>query len=143
MPLVYKFRKFKLEDGDYVKRPIVNIVLKKSNKFLRFDAILDSGSDITTISQEMADYLEIKSEDIESEMIGYRGKGKIKHGKLTLIFKGKVERQDEILNDLPVGIMQDPDEQEVVVGTKGVFEHFKILFNDSKSISLTRLSNTN
>ena len=139
MPLIYRFRKFRLEDGTYVKRPIINIILKRDNKSLRFDAILDSGSDITTISQEMANYLEVKSNEKEAEMIGYQGRGKVKHGKLTLIFKGRVQRQDEVLNNIPVAIMQDPDEQEVVVGTQGVFEHFKILFNDSKNVSLTRI----
>lgn len=139
MSLIYRFKKFKLEDGTYIKRPIINIILKKANKSLRFDVILDSGSDITTISQDMADYLEIENNEEETEMIGYKGKGKIKHGKLTLIFKGKVERQDEILNDVPVAIMQNAEEQEAIVGTKGIFEHFKIIFNDSKSVSLTRI----
>ena len=139
MSLTYRFRKFKLENGYYVKRPMVNIVLKKEDKSLRFDVILDSGSDITTISKDIADYLEIKSDDKESEMIGYKGTGKIRHGNLTLIFKGKMQRQDEVVHDVPVAIMQDSEEEEVVVGTRGIFEHFKILFNDSKNVSITRI----
>lgn len=49
MTLTYKFKKFRLEDGTYTKRPIVDITLKNDDKHLEFGAILDSGSDLTTI----------------------------------------------------------------------------------------------
>ena len=57
MALVYKFKKFRLEDGTYTKRPIVDIILKNEGKSLEFGAILDSGSDLTTIPRAIADYL--------------------------------------------------------------------------------------
>ena len=31
-------------------------------------------------------------------------------------------------------IMQDSEEEEIVIGTRGIFEHFKILFNNSKNV---------
>ncbi|MBI2508235.1 hypothetical protein HYV89_04755 [Candidatus Woesearchaeota archaeon] len=106
---------------------------------MEFSVILDSGSDITTVPKAIADFLDLEIENEESEMIGYKGIGKIKNSKVTIIFKGKVQRLDEVLHDVPIAVMQDPEEQEVVVGTRGVFEHFKILFNDSKSVSITRI----
>ncbi len=139
MSLIYRFRKFKLEDGSYIKRPIIDIALRKESKSLEFSVILDSGSDITTVPQAIADFLELKIKDEEGEMIGYKGRGMIKHSKVTIVFKGKEQRMDEVLHDVPIAIMQGPEEQEVVIGTKGIFEHFKILFNDSKSVSLTRI----
>ena len=138
MSLIYRFR---LEDGTYIKRPIIDIALKKENKSLEFSVILDSGSDITTVPQAIADILGLEVKDEENEMIGYKGRGKIKNGKVMLILKGKMQRIDGVLQDVPIAVMQDPEEQEVVVGTKGVFEPFKILFNDGKSVSLTRLPN--
>ena len=141
MTLSYKFKKFKLESGAYTKRPIVDIMLKNGDKYLEFGAILDSGSDLTTIPKSVADYLELKGEEKEIEMVGYKGVGKIRESKITVIFKGKAQRQNEVLNSIPVAIMQDPEEEDVIVGTIGVFEHFKILFNDTKNVSLTRLRN--
>ena len=141
MALSYKFKRFRLEDGTYTKRPIIDIILKNDDKSLEFGAILDSGSDITTIPKAVADYLGLKTEDKEVEMVGYKGKGKVKQSRITIIFKSKVQRQDEILSRVPVAIMQDPEEQEIIIGTSGVFEHFKIVFNDTKNIILTRLVN--
>ena len=141
MALSYKFKKFKLEDGTYVKRPVVNIVVKNEDKSLDFWAILDSGSDLTTIPKAVADYLGLKAEGKEIEMVGYKGAGKVKQSRVTIIFKGKVQRQEEKLNNIPIAIMQDPEEEDVIIGTSGVFEHFRITFNDTKSISLTRLPN--
>ena len=139
MGLTYKFTKFKLENGSYTKRPMVNVVLKNGEKSMQFYSILDSGSDITTIPKTVADYLGLKTEEKEIDMVGYKGKGKIKQSKVTIIFKGKVQREDEILNSVPVAIMQDPEEEDVIIGTTGIFEHFKIIFNDSKNLRLTRL----
>lgn len=139
MTLNYKFKKFKLEDGTYVKRPVVNVILKKDDKYLEFWAILDSGSDLTTIPKAVADYLELKTEDKEIEMVGYRGFGKVKASKVGMIFKGKAQRQEEMLNNVPVAIMQNPEEEDVITGTAGVFENFRIIFDDTKSISLTKL----
>ena len=141
MTLNYKFKKFKLENGMYTRRPIVDIVLKNDDRYLEFGAILDSGSDLTTIPKSVADYLGLKTEDKEIDMVGYKGAGKVKQSRVTIIFKGKVQRQEEKLNNIPIAIMQDPEEEDVIIGTSGVFEHFRITFNDTKSISLTRLPN--
>ena len=106
---------------------------------MEFWAILDSGSDLTTIPKSVADYLGLKTQDREIEMVGYKGIGKVKESKVTIIFKGKSQRQEEILNNAPIAIMQDPGEDDVVIGTTGIFEHFKIIFNDTKNITLVRL----
>ena len=126
MTLSYRFKKFRLEGGTYIKRPVVNVILKNESKSLEFLAILDSGSDLTTIQKSVAEYLCLKAEDKES--------------KVTITFKGKAQRQDEALNNVPVAIMQDPEEEDVIIGTSGVFEQFKIIFNDTKNINLVRLS---
>ena len=84
MALSYRFKKFKLDDGTYTKRPIVDVILKNNDKYLEFGAILDSGSDITTIPKAAADSLELNIDDKE-------------------------------------------------------VEHFKITFNDTQNINLTRL----
>lgn len=139
MVLSYKFKKFRLEDGIYVKRPVVNIILKNVDKYLEFWAILDSGSDLTTIPKAVADYLGLKADDKEIEMVGYKGAGKVKQSKVTIIFKGKVQRQEEMLHNVPIAIMQDPEEEDVIIGTSGVFENFKIIFNDTKNMSFIRL----
>lgn len=139
MALSYRFKKFKLFDGIYTKRPIVDIILKNGGNSLEFGAILDSGSDITTIPKAVADCLEIKADDKETEMVGYKGTGKVKHGKVTIVFKGKAQRQDEVLNSVPVAIMQDPEEEDVIIGTLGVFEHFKIVFDDTEKVTMMRL----
>ena len=141
MTLNYKFKKFKLENGMYTRRPIIDIILKNDDRYLEFGAILDSGSDLTTIPKSVADYLGLKAEDKEIDMVGYKGTGKVKQSKVSITFKGKVQRQAETLSNVPVVVMQDPDEEDVIIGTFGVFEHFKIIFNDTKSISLTRLPN--
>lgn len=141
MALSYKFKKFRLENGTYVKRPVVNVILKNEMRILEFWAILDSGSDLTTIPKAVADYLGLKVDDKEIEMVGYKGTGKVKQGKVTVIFKGKAQRQEEILDNVPVAIMQDPEEEDVIIGTSGVFECFRITFNDTKNITFTRLLN--
>ncbi|MBI1935739.1 retropepsin-like domain-containing protein [Candidatus Woesearchaeota archaeon] len=139
MALSYKFKKFRLENGMYIKRPVVNIILKNDGRSLEFWAILDSGSDLTTVPNSVAGYLGLKTEDKELDMVGYKGTGKVKQGRITIVFKGKVQRQEEILSNVPVAIMQDTEEEDVIIGTSGVFENFRIIFNDSKNISLVRL----
>ena len=141
MTLSYKFKKFKLENGTLAKRPIVDIILKNDDKYLEFGAILDSGSDLTTIPKAAAEYLGLKANEKEIEMVGYKGTGKVRQSRVTIIFKGKVQRQEETLHNVPVAIMQDPEEEDVIIGTNGVFEHFKIIFNDTKNITITKLSN--
>ncbi|MBI2141908.1 aspartyl protease family protein, partial [Candidatus Woesearchaeota archaeon] len=106
MVLSYRFKKFRLSSGIYAKRPVVDIVLKNNGKSLEFGAILDSGSDITTVPKAVAEYLEIKAAGEETEMVGYKGSGKVRHGKVVMVFKGKVQRQNEVLNNVPVAIMQ-------------------------------------
>ena len=140
MTLSYKFKKFRLENGMYTKRPIVDIILKANDKYLEFGAILDSGSDLTTIPKSVADYLGLKTDDKEIDMVGYKGTGKVKQSKVAITFRGKVQRQEETLNNVPVAVMQDPEEEDVIIGTFGVFEQFRIIFNDTKSLSLTRLN---
>ena len=132
MTLSYKFKKFKLENGTLTKRPIVDIILKNDDKYLEFGAILDSGSDLTTIPKAAAEYLGLKANEKEIE---------IRQSRVTIVFKGKVQRQEETLHNVPVAIMQDPEEEDVIIGTNGVFEHFKIIFNDTKNITITKLSN--
>lgn len=73
-------------------------------------------------------------------MVGYKGFGKVKVSKVTIVFKGKAQRQEEVLNNVPIAVMQDPEEEDVIIGTSGVFEHFRITFNDTQNISLTKLS---
>ncbi|MBI2574758.1 retropepsin-like domain-containing protein, partial [Candidatus Woesearchaeota archaeon] len=109
-----------MSSGIYAKRPVVDILLKNNGKFLEFGAILDSGSDITTVPKAVAEYLEIKATGEETEMVGYKGAGKVRHGKVVMVFKGKVQRQNEVLNNVPVAIMQDPEEEDVIIGTSGV-----------------------
>ena len=139
MSLTYKFKKFRLEDGTYIKRPIVDIILRNNGKYLEFGAILDSGSDVTTIPKAVADYLDLKVQERDIEMVGYKGAGKVKRSKLTIVLKGKVGRLDEALNNVPVAVMQDPEEEDVIIGTSGIFEYFKIVFNDTKDIRITKL----
>ncbi len=142
MTLTYKFKKFRLENGTQTKRPIVDIILRNDDKYLEFGAILDSGSDLTTIPKAAADYLGLKADTKEIEMVGYKGTGKVRQSRVAIIFKGKVQRQEETLYNVPVAIMQDPEEEDVIIGTNGIFEHFKIIFNDTKNISLTKLPNS-
>ena len=57
MNLIYRCKHLKLEDGAFVKRPLIPVTLIGKSERLNFTAVLDSGSDYILLPLEVAESL--------------------------------------------------------------------------------------
>ncbi len=81
MGFSFRYKPSKLKSGKIIYRPIIPITFDGKEKKEDFIAILDSGSDMTTIPKEIAEILNIKYMG-ENEVSGISGiKVKAKEGK--------------------------------------------------------------
>ena len=72
MPLIYKFKKEKLESGDYTARPKIMIKLSTEERSLSTIALLDSGSDISIIPKKIAQGLGLSLEGKKQTIYGFQ-----------------------------------------------------------------------
>jgi hypothetical protein len=117
----------RLKSGDRIYRPLIPLTLEGEEK-LDVIAILDSGSDITVIPEEIALMLGIKCHK-ENEITGIGGIPiKSKEGNIRATF-GKGH---EIYTfDIPVLIPEKKD-VAIIIGRAKFFEHFKITFSEAE-----------
>ena len=82
MVLSYKFKRQKLESGQYVMRPIIPITLEGKIK-LDTTALIDSGCDITLVPEVIAEAIGLEKSDKTNEVYGYSEKMSV-HDNKTL-----------------------------------------------------------
>ena len=70
MAFSYKYKPVKLKSGGFLYRPMIPITCEGLDLF----SMLDSGSDLSVISEEIAEELSIQKSE-ETELYGITGKG--------------------------------------------------------------------
>ncbi len=142
--LTYKFISEKLHDGSIAHRPKIDVTLLGTRTPMRFYALLDSGTDVTIIPRSIADFLGIQYDfKSEEKFLGF-GKEAFQcaPAEVDITFHGKVPRNSETLQRVPVLVALTGDEKEPVLGLRKIFDSFKVTFLKRK-IQLTRLHDRN
>jgi hypothetical protein len=139
MTFSFRYRAISLKSGELIHRPIIPLTLEGEEKF-DIIGMLDSGSDITIITKEIADV--IKPEYTrDNEVSGISGVAvKAKQGKISVRFgKGR----EFYIFEIPI-LVPEKEDVPMIIGRLGFFEQFKITFSESeKKIIFKKISPLN
>ncbi|MBU3906644.1 MAG: retropepsin-like domain-containing protein [Nanoarchaeota archaeon] len=128
MTFSFKYKPVKLKTGETLYRPLIPITLEGEEK-IDVLAMLDSGSDITIIPEELAEVLGV---EYKKDNIIYgisREPVDAKEGKIYVKFgKGNEFYSFEIPILVPTGKLDLP----IIIGRAGFFNQFKIIFIESE-----------
>jgi len=125
MSFSFKYKPVLLHGGLTTKRPLIPLRLIGEKEVLDIFGILDSGSDMTVIPKDMADFLGIKIVG-KDELTGISNeKTQVEVGYIKILF-GK--DREEYESTIPVLINKQGD--SIVIGRDGFFDQFKITFNE-------------
>ncbi len=136
MPLTYKFKKEKLEDGSYVSRPRILITLKGSKASIDIPALIDCGADTSVIPNKIAKAIGLSTQGEKTKIYTYLESTDVVRSKASFIFIGRAMRESVTLDNIPVLIDtsdRDDGEQEIILGVDGIFDNFDITFKKSKN----------
>ena len=135
MGLLYKFKKEQLEDGRFVSRPRIPVILHGETS-IEVVALIDSGCDITVIPEDLAKAVGLNLKGTESTLYGFRESNKVIQSKASLTFMGKEKRQN-IKVQIPILIVESKEgfseDAGIVLGVEGVFDKFNINFKKAKN----------
>lgn len=136
MSLVYRFRKEKLEDGSYVSRPRILVLLKGPETVVKVPALIDSGCDVTVIPEEVARAIGLNLGGERSKLYAYRECTEVIRSEASIIFMGRAQREAVELR-LPVLVALSQrgkeDEPDITLGVEGIFDAFDINFRKAKN----------
>jgi len=125
-------RSLDFKNGGYVYTPSLEIEIINGSRKFSTDAIIDSGSDCTMMSGEVAQVLGIdfskceKDPDIKG-ILGASSEGFIANIKI------KVEKFEDEPLDVKVTFIPGLN-TPVLLGQNDFFQHFQVLFNKKKNI---------
>ncbi len=103
-----------------------------------FRATLDSGADVSIVNKRVADFLGIEYDESSSYYVFSGASLRCARGFCTLVFRAR--RSEERLERVPVLVALDDFEEDPVIGCAGVFDAFRITFDQRKSIRMKRIS---
>jgi len=130
MNLTYRCKHLKLDEGIWVKEPIVPVTLAGSNGIkLNFTAILDSGSDFILIPLEVADALSLEySKEKQDTAKTYSG-DTISTTLSTVKIQMQKDREKTEFGCRCAIFLGDKKQQEHIIFGSSFFERFKINFD--------------
>ncbi|HLD05828.1 MAG TPA: retropepsin-like aspartic protease [Candidatus Nanoarchaeia archaeon] len=132
MTLTYKFNKYRLENGQYVSRPRIPIVLKGTGSIDAF-ALLDTGADTTVIPESIASSIGLDMTGQRDKLYAYRESSEVIPSKVDITFLGKARRQSIQLQSVPVLITIGEQSGEIVLGIQKIFDEFDITFKKKQN----------
>ncbi|MBU0460083.1 MAG: retroviral-like aspartic protease family protein [Nanoarchaeota archaeon] len=137
MVLTYRFKKEKLESGEYVARPRILIVVSGSEMSIEVPALIDSGCDVTVIPEGIARAIGLSMEGNETKLYAFRESAEVIESKATITFLGKEPRESIKLPRVPVLIALAKkgmkDEEDITLGVNGIFDAFDITFKRAQN----------
>lgn len=86
MVLTYKFKKETLDNGDFVYRPRINVLLKGSKSTIQIHALINSGCDTTVIPEGIAKAVGLKIKGKKDKLYSFREYTNIIQSKQTCCF---------------------------------------------------------
>lgn len=127
MVLTYKFQKQELEDGSTILRPKVMVTLEGSKDKFPFIALLDTGCDITILSEPIAALIGLERTGRRVKFYAYNESCDAIESQCTITLQGRQQREAVRLQILVLIALGDHSE-EVVLGLAGIFDAFNITF---------------
>lgn len=133
MALAYRFKKIKLEDGNYVSRPEIPVQLSHGSNSIDVAALIDSGCDTTIIPESIARYLDLNLSSEETKIQGYREKIGVIPSLANITFIGRKSRISTTLSNVPVLVVPETEDSDtgVILGVERIFDEFEIVFKKS------------
>ncbi|MFC1723250.1 aspartyl protease family protein [Nanoarchaeota archaeon] len=130
MKAVFRFKKEQLENGQYISRPIIPILLEGQYKV---QALIDSGSDMTVIPQGLAEAVGLNIQGPEETIYGFKEAINVKESKASFQFSSN--RTLFNVNKIPVliALEDNPEETEITIGINGFFDMFDIRLQKSRN----------
>ena len=135
MTLTYRFKKEKLKNGSYVSRPRILVELSGINGTILIPALIDTGCDITVIPKGIAESIGLNIKGNKDKLFAYRESTDVIESRIMISFLGKEHRQTVVLNNIPILITIDneEDENEITLGIAGIFDAFNITFKKEQN----------
>ena len=136
--LVFPWQKIELEGGRSLRRPVVPVIMVGERASMQFPALIDSGADVSVIRREIADFLGINYALSGSQFVMAGAVIGCAEARCSFVLEAR--RKSERLDNVPVLVALDDVDFDVVLGCAGVFDAFRITFDQRKSIRMKRIS---
>src|SRR3989344_7141114 len=127
MVMSFKYKSIKRPDGNLVKTHSIPIVLTgRSNLKIEFIALIDSGADLSVISRDIADLLNINMDGKKDKSRGIGGEVEVIN--TNMIVNIKKGHEDYSLN-VPVQVVLGDNKVPIILGRAVFFDEFSITFD--------------
>lgn len=138
--LYFRYKSIPLNDGEKPsKLPIIPLTIQTEKGLIKFNFLLDSGSNITAIPVKLAEFLSLpKIKELKpAEGIG----GKVKTWQSKFDYFIEYPKFEKKVYSMECSII-DSDFRLPLLGRLPFFERFKILFNErAETVELKPLDN--
>lgn len=128
MSFSFRYKPIKLASGKIIYKPLIPITFKNIIS-LDILGMIDSGSDLTIIPEELAEILGINYNS-ESEVYGISGEPLKSRIGVILVKFGKGNEFYEF--KIPVIVPTKKQDIPVIIGRIGFFDQFKVTFIESE-----------
>lgn len=127
MTLSFKYKAITRPNGDIVRTPSIPITLSgNSQTKIEVIALIDSGADISIISQDIAELLSLDLSEQKDISRGIGGEVEVINTKMSVNIKKGYENYT--LN-IPVQVILGDSKIPIILGRAGFFDNFIISFN--------------
>lgn len=123
---IYGYKKEKTSSGEYILRPLIDIILQSKVATIEVSMYLDSGGDISLIRYRLGKVLGFRKESTDRlESLGGIG-GRIHYIRKSIIF---ILGGRELLGEVA---WSQTEAVPLLIGRKHIFNHFQITFDEAK-----------
>lgn len=129
MNLTYRCKHLKLDEGVFVKEPIIPVTLIGKNTNLNFTAILDSGSDFILLPLEVAEALGLNYNEKKKETAKTYSGDKITTTNSRVRIRIQKDREKQVFECKCAILLDEQKQHEHILFGSSFFEHFKIIFD--------------
>jgi hypothetical protein len=137
MTLTFRYKAVKRPDGTISRTPSIPIVLV-GNEIIPSQGLLDSGSDISAISKDLAELLGLKLDGPREPAFGIGGKVDSVQTSIAILIQ---QGHEKYKFNVPVKVILGPYDFPVLLGRTGFFDKFIISFDQAgEKVSLKRIS---
>jgi len=136
MALTYRYKAVQRPQGT-IKSPIIPITLRGSGESIDFTALIDSGADVSAISQEVGELLGLDLSGPQEPTKGIVGEVPSVETKVWLTIGKDREKYPFFI---PVKVLLGKVNIGILLGRKGFFDKFSITFEEiNEKVVLKRI----
>ena len=117
---------------DFAYRPLIDVEIGGEKEFRTFKALVDSGTDVTIMTNVIAELLGIKSEGRMTAILS--GVGESKSGFIAPVSLKVDKFPSKIFNFEVIFVENLSNNFEIILGQQDFFLNFEVTFQKSKNI---------